>query len=236
MYLNFNGNTADLSGNMIQSINCTSNKFVSGIRDKALDFNGTSDYIQLVDTINSENGLTFSFWTKTRGAVGTENNGVILGKYNMTTHQRCFLIYSFGANETRNDNRLSAAFYKYGSSSAYHDNVKSYMESGELSAYPSDPSLWSILNPTRLVVGSWTHCVINVTTNNIEVWVNGILCTKKQREYLSYFKSSEEPIYIGNNQTLGSGSNNHFNGAIDQLRIYDRGLTPEEIQILFDER
>jgi hypothetical protein len=233
LYYNFNGNINDASGYNNNGIDYTAGKYVPGKRGQALDFNGTTDYIQLTNTINSENGLSFSFWIKSRGAAGTENNGVIIGKYNMTTHLRSFVIYSFGAYETRNENRLSAAFYKNGNSTYYHDNVKSYMETAELSDYPSDPSLWTILNPRRLEIGAWTHCVINVTATTIEAWINGVLCTKKQREYDTYFDSQNEPVYIGNNLAIGSGSNNHFNGIIDELRVYNRGLTRDEIQILF---
>ena len=234
LYYKFNGNVNDASGNNNNGIDSTSSgKYVPGKRGQALDFNGTTDYIQLTNTINSENGLSFSFWIKSRGAIGTENNGVIIGKYNMTSHLRSFVIYSFGAYDTRKDNRLSAAFYKNGNSSYYHDNVKSYMQTAELSDYPSDPSLWTILNPRRLEIGAWTHCVINVTATTIEAWINGVLCTKKQREYETYFDSQNEPVYIGNNLAIGSGSNNHFNGIIDELRVYNRGLTRDEIQILF---
>jgi len=233
LYYSFNGNINDASGYNNNGINYTSGKYVPGKRGQALDFNGTTDYIQLTNSINSENGLSFSFWIKSRGAIGTENNGVIIGKYNMTSHLRSFVIYSFGSGETRNDNRLSAAFYRFGYSSAVHDNVKSFLEPGELSAYPSDPSLWTILNPKRLAPGTWTHCVVNVTGTTIEAWINGVLCTKKQREYNTYFDSPDEPVYIGNNLALGSGENNHFNGIIDELRIYNRGLTRDEIQILF---
>jgi hypothetical protein len=43
-------------------------------------------------------------------------------------------------------------------------------------------------------------------------------------------------MYIGNILAGGEGSNNHFNGVIDELRIYDRELTKKEIQILFHAR
>lgn len=236
LYLPFNGNVLDASGNNIDCLNGTKNNYVPGIRGQALDFDGMSDFIQLNDTINSGKGLSFSFWIKTRGASGTENNGVIAGKYSMTYQTRCFLVYSFGADDTRSDNRLSAAFYKEGTSSAYHDNIKSYLEPAELLVFPSDPSLWTIVKPVRLVVGAWTHCVINVTSTDIEAWINGVLCTKKHREYDTYFNSPNEHIYIGNNFALGGGSNNHFNGAMDEFRIYNRGLTPNEIGILYKEK
>lgn len=236
LYYPFNGSINDKSDNHNNGINFTSDKYVSGINKQALDFNGISDFIKLSETINSSAGLSFSFWINSRGANGTENNGAIISKYNMTTNSRCFLIYSFGSFDTRTDNRLSAAFYKNGSSALIHDNVKSYMEPGELSIYPSDPSLWTIANPMRLVLGTWTHCVVNVTSTTIEAWINGVLCTKKEREYNTYFNSPGEPVYIGNNPSMGEGSNNHFNGILDELRIYNRGLSKKEIQILFNHR
>ena len=235
-YYPFNGNVKDAAGNGNHGIDYTTGNYVTGKRGKALDFNGTSDYIQLKRTINSEKGLTFSFWMKSRGAYGTENSGVIIGKYSMSTNSKCFLIYSFGPYEARTDNRLAAAFYKEGYSSAIHDNVKSWFEAAELLVYPSSPALWTISNPKRIEIGVWTHCVINVSETDLEVWLNGTLCTTKTREYSSYFDSTNEPVYIGNNLSCGAGSNNHFNGVLDELRIYNRTLTREEIQNLYNEK
>jgi hypothetical protein len=234
LYLPFNGNTDDLSGNNNNAIDYTSHKYVKGKRYFALDFDGKSDYLQLQYSINSENGLSFSFWLKTRGANGAENNGAIVSKYNMSRQTRCFMIWSFGSYDTRGDNRLSAAFYKYGTSSGIHDYVKSYMEPVELAIFPN-PALWTISNPLRLTPDTWTHCVINITNTTIETWINGVLCVKKLREYSTYFDTDSEPVLIGNNSAIGEGSNNHFNGALDELRIYNRGLTNDEIRTLFKE-
>jgi hypothetical protein len=232
LFLPFNGNTNDLSGNGNNAFDYTSHNYVKGKKSLALDFDGKSDYLQLKYSINSGDGLSFSFWLKTRGANGAENNGAIVCKYNMSDHTRCFMIWSFGSYENRSDNRLSAAFYKYGTSSAIHDHVKSYLEPGELSVFPN-PSLWTIINPVRLTPGTWTHCVINVTGTTIEAWINGVLCAKKLRENLTYFDTPDEPVLIGNNIAIGEGSNNHFNGILDELRIYNRGLTIDEIKTLF---
>ena len=233
LYMPFDGNLNDLSQSQNDGIDYTTDNYVSGMKSEALDFNGTSDYIQLSKSINSQNELSFSFWIKTRGAIETENNGAIVSKYSMVNNTRSFMIYSFGAYETGNENRLSARFYKYGYSTSYNDFVQSYMESSELEAFP-DETLWTITNPMRLITDIWTHCIINVTETSIETWINGEFCTKKQREYNEYY-TSDEPVYIGNNIASGEGSNNHFNGILDELRIYNRGLTNDEIKALFKE-
>jgi hypothetical protein len=234
LYMPFDGNVNDLSMNNNIGIDYTSKKYVPGKKSQALDFNGTSDYIMLTNTINSQYGLSFSFWVNTRGAQVTENNGSIISKYSKIYNTRCFMVYSFGSYDTRTDNRLSAAFYEYGASSAYHDMTKSYLEPADLLPYPN-PSLWTILNPTRLIPGEWTHCIVNLTPTAIETWINGKLCTKKTREYTSYSTSDTEPVLIGNNYDIGEGTNNHFNGTLDELRVYNRGLTKKEITTLFKE-
>lgn len=232
LYLSFDGDLKDNSENKNNGISFSSDNYVKGLRGDALDFNGTTDYIQLSKNINAENGLSFSFWMKLQNAVSSENNGSIICKYNMTAHKRSFMVYAYGAGNTRYDNRLSVAFYKENYSSSYHDHVKSYMESEELTGFPN-PDLWTILKPKRLNVDTWTHCVINFTPTEVQAWVNGELCVKKSREYDLYFDSPDEPIYIGNNLAVGEGSNNHFHGVLDELRIYNRELTRNEIQILY---
>jgi Concanavalin A-like lectin/glucanases superfamily/Cadherin domain len=234
LYMPFDGNLNDLSANTNKAIDFTSKKYVPGKKSQALDFNGTSDYIVLNNTLDSQLGLSFSFWVNTRGAQATENNGSIISKYSKINDTRCFMVYSFGSYDTRNDNRLSAAFYEYGGSSAYHDMTKSYLEPADLLPYPN-PALWTIINPTRLIVGEWTHCVVNLTSTAIEIWINGKLCTKKTREYSSYSTSDTEPVFIGNNYDIGEGTNNHFNGILDELRVYNRGLTKKEITNLYKE-
>lgn len=234
LYMPFNGNLNDLSPNNNTAIDHTSHNYVTGKRSEAIDFNGSTDYIELNQTINSQLGLSFVFWVYTRGANGSENNGSIISKYSKINNTRCFMVYSFGSYETRSDNRLGAAFYEYGSSSAYHDMTKSYLEPADISMYPN-PALWTLLNPTRLVTGEWSHCVVNLTSTSIEIWINGKLCTKKTREYTSYSTSPIEPVLIGNNYDIGEGINNHFNGRLDELRVYNRGFTADEIRILFKE-
>jgi hypothetical protein len=236
LYMPFNGNTKDSSGYMNNGIDYTSGNYGKGVWGKALYFDGLTDFIELSQSLDGTQGLTFSFWLKTRGAQPAENNGTVICKYSMTGHMRSFQILSFGDNNTRYDNRLIAYFYnnRY-ISTASNDMCKSYFEIAELVAAGYNSTLYTLTDPTRLTLNTWTHCVVNLTTTELQIWLNGILCTKKTREYQSYFNTPDYQTYIGNCLASGDGSNNHFNGSLDELRVYSRGLSVEEIKILFKE-
>jgi hypothetical protein len=236
LYYPFDGNMIDSSTSLNDGINFTSGNYVQGRWGEGLDFNGTTDYLRLTKTLDVTNGLSFSFWMKSRGPNGLENNGAIICKYSSTNSARCFMVYSFGAGTARTDNRLSAAFYKYPSSALYHDQTKSYWEPADLLIFPTDPSYWAIINPQRIPLNTWTHVVVNVTSHHVEVWFNGVICTTKQREYTTYSDSPYEPVFIGDNLAAGDGTNNHFNGILDEMRVYYRALTPKEIKTLYREK
>ncbi|RKD87694.1 LamG-like jellyroll fold domain-containing protein [Mangrovibacterium diazotrophicum] len=236
LYYPFDGDVMDYSDSQNNGIDFTDGNYVQGMRSEALNFNGSTDYIELENTLNSINGLSFSFWMYSRGSDGIENNGTIVAKYNMSNGgSRCFMLNSFGnTDETRTDNNISITFYKYGYTYAYHDKLKSYMEQADIQN-ELNPATYDLVNPLRIELQQWTHCLINVTETSIECWLDGVLCTKKQREYSNYFSDETEPVYIGNIISGGAGSNNHFNGILDELRVYNRGLTEDEIKTLYKE-
>jgi len=235
LYMPFDGNLNDLSSTANNGIDYTMGTYINGKYGQAKEFNGTSDFIKLNRTLNTSAGLSFSFWVNTYGAIGNENNGAIISKYDMAGSNRCLLICSFGTNDKRSVNRINTIFYCSDfSMNTYHDHTMSYLDAADLSEY-SNPSLWTIINPKKLTINSWGHCVVNLTSTNIEIWLDGVLCTMKTREYQTYGNTSI-PTYIGNIPNGGAGSNNHFHGSLDEFRVYDRSLTAAEINSLFSER
>lgn len=235
LYMPFDDNINDLSPNSNDGIDYTTGLYSSGKYGKAKEFNGTSDYIELTNSFNNAFGFSCSFWVKTYGVNGVENNGVIIGKYSKYSDNRCFLINSFGqkTEASRADNFVSATFYDPSYvNSMDHDYVESNLSASDLSVYP-DPSLWTIVSPQALTLNAWTHCVVNLTSTYLEIYVNGSLCVKKLREHTYYANGSETPTLIGSCLNGGDGANNHFHGALDELRVYNRSFTDDEIKALF---
>lgn len=237
-YYPFDGNLYDYSSSLNHCSDTTDGIFVDGISRMAKDFNGETDMLKLKYPLSVENGLTVSFWVKSKGVKEGQENGVVICKYDHTTWGRCFMINT-QASWTVNNPSLRANFYAYGNTSNYLDGVYSNIMTMEDVPTSQDSSLFTLHEPMALPLNVWTHCVINTSDSEIEVWINGILTVSKIREYESYndisqYFLTDVPSYIGNCPTAGSGNNNHFHGAIDEMRIYDRPLTEEEITLIYE--
>jgi hypothetical protein len=229
LYMPFDGNVNDLSSSGNNGIDYTTSPYVEGKWGQAKEFNGSSDYIKLTNTIDNATGVSVSFWVKTYGALETENNAVIISKYSMSGDLQSFIINSCGVTTNRGINRIYA---KYGGEPQVFDFSKSQLDDSDL---PVNTSLWTIGTQKVLTLNAWSHCIVNVTSTDVETWIDGVLCAKRARAYTSYLNSSSIETLIGNCAWCGQGSNNHFHGALDELRVYNRSLTEAEIQLLFKE-
>ena len=189
----------------------------------ALNFDGEDDHVKLNKTLATNDIKAFSFWIYSKGIDGINDRGIIIAKYNWSG-KRSFRINCHDGKAT---NRIDIAFDPVGTGNEW-DTVKSYYED------PSSLDLdkYTIINNTELTTKTWTHVVVNMTTTEISIWINGMITNKVKRYYQHYFDSSE-PVYMGNAFRYGEGSNNRFNGLLDEFRIYNRDLSEDEIQELY---
>ena len=226
----FNNNVLDYSNSQNNGIDYTLGNYVEGVNGNALDFNGSTDYIELTNTLDATHGLSFSFWINSRGTNGSENNGAVIAKYDMSGSRSFHISSYFWYYNVRN--RIEISYYSDPSTSALRDWVYSDQKTEDYAHWPN-PQTWSLVNPTQLTLGNWTHVVVNCSDTVLSVWLDGVLTVKKTREFSTYYNSEYEPTYIGNIFNGGQGSNNHLNGTLDELRIYNRGLSEAEIQYLY---
>lgn len=236
-YYPFNGTADDSSGFGNNGTEFYSSNYVEGVIGLAKDFDGSNDYIELNSTFDGSNGLSFSFWVKSRGTNGTENHGTVISKYNMAgAGYRCFMVGTHGDKSRPDDNRLFGVFYPYRDIGTTSDIVVSNFTSIDTIPEAYNPEAYTIVNPMQLPLSEWAFCVINVTDTEMQAWINGMLTVKKQRDFSTYFDISTQAIVIGNNVFGSEGSNNHLDGVLDELRIYNRALTKSEIKLLYELR
>ena len=230
-YYPFDGNADDYSGNDNNCIDSTQGVYTTGMVNEALSFDGYNDYLQLTRTLDGSEGLTFSFWIYLKGVQPGEINGTVICKYNMYSDYTCFSVSTI-AHHT-NIPALHGSFFASQSSTDYRDCAWSEWMTTDDIPYNWSPSSFTIHNPKTLPLNEWSHCVINVSDTHIQAWIDGVLCVEKQREYALYLNDPDEQTFIGNNLYGGQGSNNHLYGLLDDLRVYNRSLTEEEIGKLY---
>lgn len=106
-----------------------------------------------------------------------------------------------------------------------------YLAGGKVcaSVYYSSASAEVICTSPTYHDGRWHHLVhtFGATAGNQRLYLDGI--EKKRGGQSGAAQSNTGGVRIG----LGSASGSYFTGAIDDLRLFNKGLTPAAVQILF---
>lgn len=80
----------------------------------------------------------------------------------------------------------------------------------------------------------WTHVFCTYDQNNLSIYVNGVL------ENSSYIPGTIDYGLADNDLHIGdwgrSGFERRFNGTIDEVLIYDRALSPDQVKAIYDNR
>jgi hypothetical protein len=195
---------------------------------------GTAAY----DSVGNNDGtIVGSTWTtgQVGGALQFESNG-----YNHVTVPN---------HETLNPSHITVEAWVYPTSYGYYRTMvtkRYYNEPGwyaPYSAYQLDPLSYNTLRPGFYVailgihrinttpadvtidLGYWYHLVGTYDGDKTRIYLNGEFIEEKDVPNDGIDLSSG-PLYIGG----VPNSNNMFFGKIDEVAIYNRALTPEEIQ------
>lgn len=207
LYYPFNGNANDESGHnhhgTVNAVTLVADRF--GNPNRAFLFNGFSSYVNAgTDTaLNPRNALTISVWIKYNGGFNYRH---IFTKWDIVdgVNERT---YAVGIHPT---NRLRFTISRDG----------------------TDASAVSVLDSSVLsVTGNWIHVAatwnggtMRLYKNGIEVgsgFINGMARSPNTRTAVGGIlgRNGDPPLYM-------------FNGAIDDIRLYNRALTQQEVQDL----
>ena len=203
----FNGNANDESGNgndgTVNGATLTEDRF--GVANAAYNFDGVDDWIDVLNNqgLNSASG-TVSAWLKSNGELFNDQQ-LIFGQY----QSRPQLIVN-----TNNNQKASISW-----PSSNGDNANA-------------------TSTSLISSGEWISVIGTYSSNNIKIYINGVF----EAELITELTQSNcfSSIYnIGGfnatNQTCGGeiGQSQFFNGNIDDIAIYNRALSPEEITALY---
>jgi hypothetical protein len=78
--------------------------------------------------------------------------------------------------------------------------------------------------PTPNAVGAWTHVALTYDGSSIRVFQNGVQVGIAAAS--GAIETNSNPLSIGGNAPYGE----FFTGLIDDVRVYNRALTPQDIQ------
>jgi hypothetical protein len=89
------------------------------------------------------------------------------------------------------------------------------------------PAQYNIQTEQVIVASQWHHVAVTATATAVDVYVDGILRGSSGRQAISL---ASNPFRMGYTTNFGGTP---FNGLLDEVQIYDRALSAEEIAALY---
>ncbi len=206
-YYQFNGNANDLSGNgnngTVTSATLVADR--NGNSNSAYSFNGTTSYIDILNSSSlnnfGSNAMTVVFWGKILSAPTSGYNGIIISK------------------------QSGSGLTQQGFDVAVNSTNNTYLRAGSSGG--------------QYAGGGTGNATINVYHHYVLIYDNGTSTCYLDGALISSTPGSAATIGA-NTMNLLIGKANwsnvnapNFNGILDELEIYNRGLTPTEVTQIY---
>jgi glucose/arabinose dehydrogenase len=82
----------------------------------------------------------------------------------------------------------------------------------------------TLFGPSTLPANTWTHVAATYDGSSLRLYANGVQVSS--RAQTGTIPTSSDPLSFGGDPLFGQ----YFSGRLDEIRIYDRALSPSEIQ------
>ncbi len=180
-----------------------------GAIDSAISFNGTDQRIHIGDVELSNSAITVSVWYKTPSTTGKTDS--IIGKYHASSSKRAY--------------RLSHSNSEVFSFLVSHNGLAKWQGSG---------NMVQTMSATTTVPNTWYHVVGTFDgAGNGKIFVNGVEDGSATDAAVTSIYDVSTPIYIGYSESAGD---QYGEGLIDDVRVYNRALSPEEIALMYEDQ
>ncbi len=160
-------------------------------------------------SLNPDGDFTVSFWAKVSGSAGTYRSPITSRWENGgATIRQGYIVYA-------GTNNLWQFWTGVGAAG------------------------WDLTTGPAVTIGAWTHVAITYDSTSVNsgihtgiksLYINGAATTDINRDYQP---NGTNPTTIGAGG--GTGASFHFDGDIDEVRVYDRALTGPEILTIVNE-
>ncbi len=207
-YWPFNGNANDESGNenhgTVNGATLASDRF--GNSGKAYGFDGNDDnvLVQNSSSLMILGDITLSAWIKTQGYDQLHNYQTIISK------------------------RQQDYSWQYSMAASYHfpyaHATKLITSRGN--GPGNQDQVWS---QTPIITNTWEHWACVYSGNEIRIYRNGILNSTGFNDVVTPIQNGV--LLFG--QSVTYNNNEQFLGSLDDIAIYNRALTPQEITALY---
>lgn len=179
---------------------------------------------------SGKTNFAFSFWLN---IPPTQSN--LTKPYNSLFDKKTVKDINVVNPKTRRQSIMESTNHEtiYGGATNYPFDIKIYNQSASIDykhkiefSQKSGNEIFSITS-SMVSESVWNHVVCQKSASNYQIWINGILTSEITGSIIGN-TSNENKFYIG-----GNGINNEsFTGYLDEIRVYNRGLTPEQITYL----
>jgi hypothetical protein len=107
------------------------------------------------------------------------------------------------------------------------------LPTGELRFAIGDSTNYEAYTGPKIPLNDWTHvAAVRMNTNTITLYINGSVVSGGGVSALEEFFYTSTPLYLA--VSTGGWGGNRFDGKIDDVRIYSRGLQAAEVQALYN--
>ncbi|KAA3657948.1 MAG: LamG domain-containing protein [Chloroflexi bacterium] len=212
-YYPFNGNANDEGGEGNDGFEFGGIEYVEGVVAEAAFFDGSNDFIDLPDSFFAE--ITVSAFVRyDRDYVPPNDKGY---KYvAIVDGWKDRENFRLGIQEEYGQIMFSAGFHDY------FDHISAYEEI-------------HVNSNTVLGSGDMYHAAMTFDGIILKLYVNGILenqiTVNKNRTYTGTLTSNAPDIRLG----VSRRNTGWFYGVVDEVRLYNEALSPEEIFALYEE-
>lgn len=208
----FNGNANDESGNgyngVVNGVISSIDRF--GASNSAYNFDGVDDFIEANLGVYLDSGVTYAGWALTNLPNDQFSHKAILW----------LRLSGPSGNPPIAPNQASGMMINTNGLIAMASDGFSLVQLQDTSEFCN--------------TNSWTHVVFtyNVNTGIARIYVNGIETLLMQGQSLLPINMSSNTLKIGKDEINGYG-NRHWMGSLDDIGIWNRALTDQEIMLLY---